>query len=57
MAKANMSPDEVIRRVALPGGMTALGIEVLSRYMPQAWQAVFRESAEREKSARETLAH
>jgi competence protein ComER len=56
MAEANMSPEEVIRRVALPGGMTALGIEVLSRHVPQAWQAVFKESAEREKSARQTLA-
>ena len=56
MAEANMSPEEVIRRVALPGGMTALGIEVLSRYMPQAWQAVFRDSAAREKSSQETLA-
>jgi pyrroline-5-carboxylate reductase len=56
MAEANMNPDEVIRRVALPGGVTALGIEVLSRYVPQAWQTVFRESSEREKSAREKLA-
>ncbi len=56
MAEANMKPEEVIRRVALPGGMTALGIEALSRHVPQAWQVVFRESAEREKSARETLA-
>jgi hypothetical protein len=36
--------------------MTARGIDVLSRYVPQAWQAIFRERAEREKSARETLA-
>jgi len=56
MAEANMNPEEVIRRVALPGGMTALGIEILSRHVPKAWQAVFRETAEREKSARETLA-
>ncbi len=56
MAEANMNPDEVIRRVALAGGMTALGIEVLSRYVPQAWQGVFRESAEREKNAWERLA-
>ena len=55
MAEGNMKPDEVIRRVALPGGMTALGIETLSRHVPQAWQAVFKESAEKEKSARETL--
>jgi competence protein ComER len=56
MAEVKMNPAEVIRRVALPGGMTALGIEVLSRYVPQTWQAVFRESAERETSARELLA-
>ncbi len=52
MAEGNMNAEEVIRRVALPGGMTALGIEALSRHVPQAWQAVFRESAEREKRAR-----
>ena len=56
MAEANMNPAEVIRRVAHPGGMTALGIEVLPRLRHVAWQAVFRESAEREKTARETLA-
>ena len=56
MAEANMDPEEVIRRVALPGGMTALGIEALSHYVPQAWQTIFRESAEREKSAWEKLA-
>jgi len=48
MAEANMNPEEVIRRVALPSGRTALGIEVLSRCVPQAWQAIFRESTERE---------
>jgi competence protein ComER len=55
MAEGNMKPDDLIRRVALPSGMTALGIETLSRHVPQAWQAVFKESAEREKSAWETL--
>jgi len=48
MAEANTNPED--------GGMTALGIEILSRHVPQAWQVVFRETAEREKSARETLA-
>jgi len=47
--EANMTREEIIRRVALPGGMTALALEILSRYVPQAWQAVFRETAEREK--------
>lgn len=56
MAEAGMKPEEVIRRVALPGGMTALGIEVLSRHVPQAWQSLFKESAEKEKSAQQTLA-
>lgn len=56
ITEAKMSEEEVIRRVAVPGGMTALGIEVLSRYVPQAWQAVFRETAERERKQREGLA-
>jgi len=56
MSEAHMNPQEVIRRVALPGGMTALGIEALSHYVPQAWQAVFRGSAEREKGVGEKLA-
>jgi competence protein ComER len=55
MGEAHMNPEEVIRRVALPGGKTALGIEALSRYVPQAWQAVFRGSAESEKSIRDPL--
>ena len=55
MAEAPMHPEEVIRRVAVPGGMTALGIEILSRHVPQAWQAVFQEGTEREKRARQTL--
>jgi competence protein ComER len=45
-SEANMTTEEIIRRVAAPGGMTALAIEVLSRYVPQAWRSVFRETAE-----------
>jgi competence protein ComER len=56
LTEANMSRGEVIRRVAIPGGMTALSVEILSRYLPQAWQTVFRETAEREKKHRESLA-
>jgi len=56
MAEVNMRPEEVVRRVALPGGMTALGIEVLSHHVPRAWELVFGKSAEREKAAQETLA-
>jgi len=55
MAEANMRPEEVIRRVALPGGMTALAVEILSRYVPQAWQTMFRETAERDERSRATL--
>jgi competence protein ComER len=47
VTEARMSVEEIIRRVAAPGGRTALGIEVLSRFVPQAWRAVFRETAER----------
>jgi len=56
MSEGNMTAEEVIRRVAVRGGMTALGIEILSRSMPQAWQALFRETAEKERKQRETLA-
>jgi competence protein ComER len=52
MAEGNMKPAEVIRRVALPGGMTARGIKVLSRHVPQAWRAIFKECGAREKGAR-----
>jgi competence protein ComER len=54
--EGNMSLEEIIRRVALPGGMTALAIEIVSRYVPQAWQGIFQETAERERKARESLA-
>ena len=56
MAEANMSEDEVIRRVATPGGMTELGIKILAERVPQAWQAVFRETAEREAKHRQEFA-
>jgi len=54
-SEANMTTEETIRRVAVPGGMTALAIEVLSRYVPKAWQAVFRETAGRETKAVKSL--
>jgi len=55
VSEANMTYEEIIGRVAAPGGMTALAIEVLSRYVPQAWQTVFRETAERGARAHESL--
>jgi competence protein ComER len=55
MAETKMSEEEVIRRVATPGGMTELGIKILSEHVPQAWQAVFRETAEKEKNMRQSL--
>jgi competence protein ComER len=36
MAEARMTGEEIIHRVAVPGGMTALTIEILSRYVPKA---------------------
>lgn len=55
LREANMTTEDVIHRVALPGGMTALAIEILSQHVPQAWQSVFRETKERETRARESL--
>lgn len=47
VSEAKMTTEEIIRRVALPGGMTELAVEVLSRYVPQAWQTMFRETSQR----------
>ena len=53
--EGNMTTQEVIGRVAVPGGMTAHAIQILSRHVPQAWQAIFRETADREAKARESF--
>jgi len=50
VSEARMTTAEIIRRVALPGGMTELAIEILSRFLPQAWQCMFRETSQRAKS-------
>ena len=55
VSEANLTTEEIIGRVAAPGGMTAHAIEVLSRYVPQAWRTVFRETAERGAKAGESL--
>jgi competence protein ComER len=54
-SEANMTTEEIIRRVAVPGGMTALALEILSQQVPQAWQTVFRKTGERETKARGSL--
>ena len=55
MQEKQMSVEELVRRVAVPGGMTALSIEILQRHLPQAWQTIFRETAEREAKERAAL--
>jgi competence protein ComER len=55
MEKTEMTPQDIVGRVAIPGGMTALSIEILSRSVPQAWQGIFRETAEREEKERAML--
>lgn len=52
MSEARMTPQELIQRVAVPGGNTSLGIEILSRYLPQAWADVHRSIAAKEARAR-----
>jgi len=56
LTETNMTRDEIILRVAVPGGMTALAFEILSQHVPQAWQTVFRKTGEREIKTRESLA-
>lgn len=55
MEETKMTPQELVGRVAVPGGMTALSIEILSRHVPQAWQVIFKETAEREAKDRAML--
>jgi len=55
ITEANMTREEIIRRVAVSGGKTALAIEILSRYIPQAWETMFRETAGREAESRGSL--
>jgi len=55
LREGNMTTQEIVRRVAVPGGMTAHATQILSQHVPQAWQAIFRETADREAKARESL--
>jgi competence protein ComER len=55
MSRGKMGPEEVVHCVAVPGGMTAMSLEILSRFVPQAWQMIFAETAQREREAREVL--
>lgn len=55
MEKKGMTPKDVADRVAVPGGMTALSIEILRRALPQAWQTIFQETAAKEEKDRATL--
>jgi pyrroline-5-carboxylate reductase len=47
LSETNMSTAEIIRRVAVPGGMTESALGVLSQYVPRACSALFRETARR----------
>lgn len=53
--EAGMGWEEIIRRVAVPGGMTEFSMEILSRSVPLAWQTMFQEAAARERKSRESL--
>jgi competence protein ComER len=55
LSEANMTTQGIICRVAVPGGMTAHAVQILSQHVPQAWQAIFRETADREARTRESL--
>ena len=55
LRETHMTTQQIIRRVSVPGGMTALSIEILSQHVPQAWQTVFRKTQERETETRKSL--
>lgn len=48
LAEKDMSYDELIRRVATPGGMTAKGLEILAEHLPPVWRELFAALEQRE---------
>lgn len=41
MTQNAMAPEEIVRRVRVPGGVTAAGLAVLERLVPGVWDGVF----------------
>ena len=55
MSETGMSLQELIERVAVPGGSTAIGIDILSQSLPEAWIRIHRTIAEKEQKDRQAL--
>jgi competence protein ComER len=52
---AGMTPEQVIGRVAVPGGNTAAALVVLRRCLPAAWEEAFRATLRNEARLRGSL--
>jgi len=52
---AQMPPEELIARVATPGGMTEAGLDVLHRTAPAMWREVFDRMRARESETRKKM--
>ena len=48
LADQSVTFEEIVRRVATPGGMTEAGLGVLGRQMPGIWEQLYREMQNRE---------
>lgn len=52
LTENGMSFDEIIQRIAVPGGVTHAGLGVLAERIPEAWEAVLATTRYREEQAR-----
>jgi competence protein ComER len=55
LAEGGMSPEQVVGRVAVPGGNTAAALAVLEHAVPAAWEEAFRATLRNEARLRASL--
>jgi competence protein ComER len=55
LAEGGLTPEQVVARVAVPGGNTAAALEVLQRSFPAAWVEAFRATLQNEARLRASL--
>lgn len=55
LTEGGLSYAAVMERIAVPGGITAEGLQVLRQLLPPAWETVFRTTREREERKQERL--
>lgn len=53
LTEGGMDFPEIMERIAVPGGITAEGLQILSKQVPQAWETVLRTTREKEEIKKE----